>query len=104
MAHKKAGWTVKNVTDSAWQRLWVKLFWWEKANPWNIIIRQRWTKWHPWAGVQMWVDHTIFSVIDWYVKFYEKKQMKFNWRTYKDIFVSVVEKNEQKEKAVKKSA
>jgi len=49
----------------------------------------------------MWVDHTIFAIKDWFVKFYEKQQMKFNWRTYKDIFVSVVTENEQ---AVKKPA
>ena len=90
MAHKLAWWTAKNTRDSKWQRLWVKKFWWESAIKWNIIIRQRWTKWHPWTWVMMWKDFTIFAVIDWIVTYSIERKMKFNWRTYKNTVVSVI--------------
>lgn len=89
MAHKKSWWIAQNIKDSPWQRLWVKRFAWEKVISWNIIIRQRWTKYFPWFWVKIWKDHTIFAVIDWVVSFSEKKQTKFDWRVFKDVFVHV---------------
>lgn len=89
MAHKKSGWTAKNIHDSPWQRLWVKKFAGEKVIEWNIIVRQRWTKFYPWVGTRIWKDYTIFSVSNWEVYFTEKRQLKFNWRTYRNVFVNV---------------
>lgn len=104
MATKKAGWTAKNLRDSPGQRLGVKLFGGQSAKSGNVIVRQRGTKWHPGTGVQMWKDFTIFAVTDWVVQFTEKKQMKFNWRIYKDIFVNVVTKVVEKAPAKKVEA
>jgi large subunit ribosomal protein L27 len=42
MAHKKAGWSAKNLRDSKPKYRWVKVFGWQKATAGNIIIRQKW--------------------------------------------------------------
>lgn len=110
MAHKKSWWIAQNIKDSPWQRLWVKKYAWEKVISWNIIIRQRGTKYFPWEWVQIWKDHTIFSVIEWTVYFTEKKQAKFDWRIFKDTIVHVrpllgvaVKEKASKPKVVKKT-
>ncbi len=61
MAHKKAGGSSRNGRDSAGRRLGVKLYGGQAANPGNIIIRQRGTKFWPGQGVGMGKDHTIFA-------------------------------------------
>ena len=104
MAHKKSGWTAQNVHDSPWQRLWIKKYAGQRVVSWNILVRQRWTKWCPWNWTEMWKDFTIFAVSDWIVYFTEKRQLKFNWRVYRDIFVHVSEtgKPEARKPATKK--
>jgi len=69
MAHKKGGGSSRNNHDSPGQRLGVKKFGGEVVRPGNIIIRQRGTKFHPGNNVGMGKDHTIFALIDGYVKF-----------------------------------
>ena len=81
MAHKKAGGSSRNGRDSAGRRLGVKKFGSEAVVAGNIIIRQRGTKFHPGSNVGMGKDHTIFSLIDGYVKCREHKGKK--------MFVSV---------------
>ena len=81
MAHKKAGGSSRNGRDSAGRRLGVKKFGSEIVVPGNIIIRQRGTKFHPGLNVGMGKDHTIFALVDGYVKFKELKGKK--------MFVSV---------------
>ncbi len=72
MAHKKGGGaTVKN-RDSAGKRLGVKVYGGQKANPGNIIIRQRGTKFFPGLGTMIGRDHTIFAVTQGTVKFRQK--------------------------------
>lgn len=93
MAHKKSWWTAQNIHDSPWQRLWIKKFWGQKVIAWNIIARQRGTKWRPWEWTWIWKDHTIYARIDWIVHFAERKMIKFNWRVYKDIFIIVKPEN-----------
>ena len=61
MAHKKAGGSSRNGRDSAGRRLGVKLYGGQIAQPGNIIVRQRGTKWFPGEGVGMGSDHTIFA-------------------------------------------
>ena len=41
MAHKKAQWSTNNGRDSNAKRLGVKIFGWQKAVAWNIIVRQK---------------------------------------------------------------
>lgn len=69
MAHTKAQGAVKGNRDSAAKRLGVKLYGGQKANPGNIIVRQRGTKFYPGKGVLMGKDFTLFSVIEGIVKF-----------------------------------
>ena len=77
MAHKKAGGSSRNGRDSAGRRLGVKKFGGQEVIGGNIIIRQRGTKWHPGAGVQIGRDHTIFAVIEGRV-FFDKDGRRVN--------------------------
>jgi len=78
MAHKKGQGSTQNNRDSAGRRLGVKKFGGEFVRAGNIIIRQRGTKIHPGNNVGMGKDHTIFALIDGYVKFerYDKTRQK----------------------------
>lgn len=77
MAHKKGGGaTVKN-RDSAGKRLGVKLYGGQKAEPGNIIARQRGTKFFAGTGTMLGRDHTIFAITAGVVKFRQKLGKKF---------------------------
>ncbi|MFQ5576673.1 MAG: 50S ribosomal protein L27 [Anaerolineae bacterium] len=69
MAHKKGGGSSRNVHNSPGQRLGVKKFGGEAVRAGNIIVRQRGTKFYPGHNVGLGRDHTIFSLIDGFVKF-----------------------------------
>ena len=69
MAHKKGVGSSKNGRDSNPKYLGVKKFGGEKVIAGNIIIRQRGTKYHAGKNVGIGRDHTIFSLIDGFVKF-----------------------------------
>lgn len=69
MAHKKAGGSTRNGRDSESKRLGVKKYGGEIVKPGNIIVRQRGTKLHPGSNVGLGRDHTIFALIDGFVKF-----------------------------------
>lgn len=84
MAHKKGVGSSKNGRESHSKRLGVKLFGGQTAEPGNIIVRQRGTKFHPGAGVGIGKDHTIFAMEEGVVTF--KKTI--NDRT----FISVLPK------------
>ncbi|MDR2080390.1 MAG: 50S ribosomal protein L27 [Campylobacteraceae bacterium] len=75
MAHKKGQGSTQNNRDSAGRRLGVKKFGGEFVRAGNIIIRQRGTKVHTGKNVGIGVDHTIYALIDGFVKF-EQKDMK----------------------------
>ncbi len=81
MAHKKSGGSSSNGRDSIGRRLGVKKFGGEAVIPGNIIIRQRGTKYHPGANVDMGKDHTIFAIAEGKVEFKSKDDK---------VFVSVV--------------
>ena len=87
MAHKKAGGSSRNGRDSAGRRLGVKRFGGQEVLAGNILVRQRGTKWIPGDNVGLGRDHTIFSLVDGFVKFSTKRDD----RTY----VSVVPAMEQ---------
>ncbi|MEO1941444.1 MAG: 50S ribosomal protein L27 [Campylobacterales bacterium] len=78
MAHKKGQGSTQNNRDSAGRRLGVKKFGGQFVKAGNIIIRQRGTKYHPGANVGLGKDHTIYALIDGYVKFEikDKKRKK----------------------------
>ena len=69
MATKKAGGSSRNGRDSAGRRLGIKKYSGQTVIPGNIIARQRGTKWHPGDNVGLGKDHTIFSLVDGFVKF-----------------------------------
>jgi large subunit ribosomal protein L27 len=72
MATKKSGGSSRNGRDSESKRLGVKRFGDQTVLSGNIIIRQRGTKYHPGMNVGLGKDHTIFSLINGYVKFSKK--------------------------------
>lgn len=94
MAHKKAGGTASNLKDSQPKYLGVKIFGNQLAQAGNIIIRQRGNKFRPANGVMQGKDHTLFAVIDGFVKFTERKIKRFNGNYKRVKFVSV-EKEKQ---------
>lgn len=89
MAHKKAGGSTNNGRDSESKRLGVKKFGGQTVIAGNIIIRQRGNKFFPGKNVGQGKDFTLFALTEGRVKFYEKKQKKFNGRVYRDMFVTV---------------
>jgi len=76
MAHKKGVGSSKNGRDSNPKYLGVKKFGGEKVDAGNIIIRQRGTKFHVGKNVGIGRDHTIFSLIEGFVKFTTAKEGK----------------------------
>lgn len=102
MAHKKAAWSTKNLKDSQPKYRWVKVFWWQKVIPWNIIIRQKGNKFECGKNVYMWRDFTILSKIAWVVTFKKKKFKRFDGRVYLKTVVEVFPFTEVKiEKVIK---
>ena len=76
MVHKKGQGSTQNNRDSAGRRLGVKKFGGEFVRAGNIIIRQRGTKVHPGNNVGMGNDHTLFALIDGFVKFERKDKSR----------------------------
>jgi large subunit ribosomal protein L27 len=62
MAHKKGLGSSKNGRDSNPKYLGVKMFDGQTAEPGNIIVRQRGTRFRPGPGTQIGRDDTIFAV------------------------------------------
>jgi large subunit ribosomal protein L27 len=69
MAHKKGGGSSRNGRDSAGQRNGVKVFGGQKIRAGGIIVRQVGTLVHPGTNVGRGRDHTLFALIDGFVKF-----------------------------------
>lgn len=105
MAHKKAGGTATNLRDSQPKYLGVKIFGNQAAKSGSIIVRQRGNKFRTGKGVMQGKDHTIFSIIDGFVKFTEKQITKFNGNKKKVKFVSIekekIPQNQPQKESVK---
>jgi large subunit ribosomal protein L27 len=69
MAHKKGVGSSRNGRDSKPKMLGVKRSDGQAVRAGTIIVRQRGTGIHPGINVGMGRDHTLFSMIDGYVKF-----------------------------------
>jgi large subunit ribosomal protein L27 len=78
MAHKKAGGSAKNLTDSNAKFLGVKLFAGQFAKRGSVIVRQRGTMMLPGKHVGMGKDHTLFSLIDGIVSFRNVRKHSFD--------------------------
>jgi large subunit ribosomal protein L27 len=61
MAHRKGLGSSKNGRDSNPKYLGVKMFDGQAAQPGNIIVRQRGTRFRPGPGTMIGRDHTIFA-------------------------------------------
>ena len=72
MAHKKAGGSTRNGSDSESKRLGVKVFGGQEVVAGNIIIRQRGTRFHAGRNVGCGKDHTLFAKSDGVVEFQVK--------------------------------
>jgi len=77
MAHTKAQGSVRGNRDSIAKRRGVKLFGGEKANPGNILIRQKGTKFYPGKGVSMGKDFTLFAIESGIVQFRNLRGKKY---------------------------
>lgn len=78
MAHKKGGGSTRLGRDSQSKRLGVKRYSGQQVRAGTIIVRQRGTRIRPGNNVGVGRDHTIFALIDGFVKFepatkYKKK-------------------------------
>lgn len=69
MAHKTGGASTRKNRDSVSKRLGVKLYGGEKAEPGNIIVRQKGNKFHPGLGTKQGNDYTIFAIVSGKVEF-----------------------------------
>jgi len=69
MAHKKGVGSTRNGRDSHSKRLGVKRYGGEAVRAGTIIVRQRGTKIKPGENVGLGRDHTLFAMIDGYVRF-----------------------------------
>ena len=69
MAHKKGQGTCTNGRDSKPKNLGIKLYGGQAVIAGNIIVRQRGTRYHAGAGVDMGRDHTLFAIRDGVVNF-----------------------------------
>ena len=78
MAHRKAGGSAKNLTDSNPKYLGTKLYAGETAKAGSIIIRQRGTKILPGNNVGIGKDHTLFALKPGTIKFGTKRKENFN--------------------------
>ncbi|MBP6911641.1 MAG: 50S ribosomal protein L27 [Candidatus Pacebacteria bacterium] len=89
MAHKKAGGTAKNLTDSNPKYLGTKLYDGENAKAGNVIVRQRGTKILPGKNVGLGKDHTLFALANGKIKFGTKRKISFNGKTVVKKIVNV---------------
>ena len=90
MAHTKQKGSSKNARESASKRLGVKLFGGQTAEPGNIIIRQRGTKFLAGFGVRIGSDDTLYAVRKGKINFKTKKIGKFDGSKRTVNVVSVV--------------
>lgn len=90
MSTVKSAGRAENLWDSNPKYRGVKLFGWQKAKAWNIIIRQKGTKYRCGENTYLAKDWTIHASIDGVVKFSKKRVEKFNGRTYLTTFTHVV--------------
>ena len=78
MAHKKAGGSAKNLTDSNPKYLGVKLYAGEIAKVGNIILRQRGTRYVAGENASVGKDHTIFASKEGVVSFRDVRKTRFD--------------------------
>jgi large subunit ribosomal protein L27 len=76
MAHKKGQGSTRNGRDSNPKYLGVKRGDGELVKAGNVIVRQRGTKMNPGKNVGVGRDHTLFALVDGFVKFEQESKTK----------------------------
>ncbi len=89
MAHRKAGGSAKNLTDSQAKYLGTKLYAGEIAKAGSIIVRQRGTVILAGENVAIGKDHTLYSLKEGTVAFSEKRKQNFDGTTTRRKVASV---------------
>lgn len=90
MATTKSAGSTRLGRDSASQRLGVKLFDGQLAQPGNVLIRQRGAKFLAGKNVKIGKDDTLYSMASGKVKFSNKRIMNFNGKTRQAKVVNVL--------------
>lgn len=90
MAHRKAGGSAKNLTDSNPKYLGTKLHDGQKAKHGDIIVRQRGSKIMAGTNVGVGKDYTLFALTDGVVKFGKKRKIHFDGSNVVKKTVNVV--------------
>jgi len=90
MAHRKAGGSTQYGRDSVSKRLGVKVSGVQIAEPGNVILRQRGTKFHPGKNVKRGKDDTLFALKQGEVRFIKKKIRKFHGKLKTATVVDIV--------------
>jgi len=101
MAHRKAGGSAKNLTDSKPKYLGIKLYAGESAGAGAVIVRQRGTRILPGRNVGLGRDHTLFALKAGVVGFGTKRKTSFNNKVVEKKIVHVDPKIEKAPKAAK---
>ena len=89
MAHKKAAWSAKKLRDSQPKFRGVKIFGWQIAKAWNIIVRQCGNKYEAWKNVYVSNDFSIHANVDGVVRFSKTNKTRFDGRKYLKTVVNV---------------
>lgn len=92
MAHKKAGGTARNLTDSKPKFLGVKLYAGQTAKVGDVIVRQRGTRYLAGKHVGIGKDHTLFALATGIVSFRRARKTSFAGKTTVKPVVDVVAK------------
>lgn len=85
MAHKKGVGSSRNGRDSNPKMLGVKRYDGQYVTAGSIIVRQRGTKINPGSHVGVGRDHTLFALIEGYVKFEHDSRTKRRVSIYTDF-------------------
>lgn len=85
MAHKKGVGSSRNGRDSKPKMLGVKRYDGQLVTAGSIIVRQRGTKIKPGDNVGVGRDHTLFALIDGYVKFGHHSRANRNANVYPEF-------------------
>ena len=90
MAHKKAAGSTKNGRDSNSKRLGIKIFGNQRVVKGAIIARQKGTKFHAAANVEVGADYTLYSTVDGLVSFNKRLVRGFSGNLRNRRFISVI--------------
>lgn len=92
MSHKKAGGSTRLGRDSQPQYLGTKVGDGQFIHSGTIITRQRGTRIHPGKNVKKGVDDTLFAIVDGFVKFTQRKRIRFDGTMKMTKFANVIAK------------